>query len=130
VLSKYLLSNCEEIGSGRDCNLPDFSLKCEEIMRDNIGNFELMILLALIRLGDEAYGVPIAKEIEARSGREISVASVYVAPSELGEPTAERGGRAKRYFRITAKGLGEVRDTRRVLVKFWEGIPKLERGGA
>jgi PadR family transcriptional regulator PadR len=109
-------------------------------MKDNIGNFELMILLALIRLGDEAYGVPIAKEIEARSGREISVASVYAAldrltekqfvSSELGEPTAERGGRAKRYFRITAKGLREVRDTRRVLLKFWEGIPKLERGGA
>ena len=109
-------------------------------MRDNIGNFELMILLALIRLGDEAYGVPIAKEIETRCGREISVASVYAAldrltakhlvSSELGEPTAERGGRAKRYFRITAKGLREVRDTRRVLVNFWEGIPKLERGGA
>jgi len=109
-------------------------------MRDNIGNFVLMILLALFRLGDEAYGVPIAKEIETRSGREISVASVYTAldrltekqlvSSELGEPTPERGGRAKRYFRITAKGLREVRDTRRVLLKFWEGIPKLERGGA
>jgi PadR family transcriptional regulator PadR len=107
-------------------------------MKDGIGSFELMILLALIRLGDEAYGVPIAKEIEARSGREVSVASVYAAlerltakqlvSSELGEPTAERGGRAERYFRITAKGMREVRDTRRVLVKFWEGLPKLERG--
>src|SRR5262249_31933351 len=107
-------------------------------MRDGIGSFELMILLALIRLGDEAYGVPIAKEIETRSGREVSVASVYAAlnrltakqlvASELGKPTAERGGRAKRYFRITAKGMREVRDTRRVLVKFWEGLPKLERG--
>jgi PadR family transcriptional regulator PadR len=122
------------------CKPLHFSLICEEIMRDNIGNFELMILLALIRLGDEAYGVPIAKEIETRSGREISIASVYTAldrltakqfvSSELGEPTPERGGRAKRYFRITAKGLREVRDTRRVLVKFWEGLPKLERGGA
>jgi PadR family transcriptional regulator PadR len=109
-------------------------------MRDTIGNFELMILLALIRLGDEAYGVPIAKEIEGRSGREVSIASVYagldrltakgLVSSELGEPTAERGGRAKRYFRITARGLREVRNTRRVLVKFWEGLPKLERGGA
>ena len=124
----------------RGCKPLYFPLNCEEIMRDNIGNFELMILLALLRLGDEAYGVPITKEIEARTGREISVASVYAAldqlaakqlvTSELGEPTPERGGRAKRYFRITAKGLREVRDTRRVLVKFWEGIPKLERGGA
>lgn len=109
-------------------------------MRDNIGNFELMILLALIRLGDDAYGVPISKEIETRTGREVSVASVYAAldrltakklvSSELGEPTPERGGRAKRYFRITAKGVREVRETRRVLVKFWQGLPKLERGGA
>ena len=109
-------------------------------MRDNIGNFELMILLALIRIGDNAYGVPISKEIEARTGREVSVASVYAAldrlaakklvSSELGEPTPERGGRAKRYFRITSKGVREVRDTRRVLMDFWQGLPKLERGGA
>jgi PadR family transcriptional regulator, regulatory protein PadR len=122
------------------CKPLHFSLICEEIMRDSIGNFELMILLALIRLGDEAYGVPIAKEIETRTGREISIASVYTAldrlatkqlvSSELGEPTPERGGRAKRYFRITPKGMREVRDTRRVLLKFWEGVPKLDRGGA
>ena len=106
-------------------------------MRDNIGNFELMILLALIRIDGNAYGVPISKEIEKRSGREVSVASVYatlerleakgfVSP-ELGEPTPERGGRAKRYFRITAKGVREVRATRRALVQLWDGLPKLER---
>jgi len=104
-------------------------------MRDNIGNFEFMILLALIRLGDNAYGVPITKEVEERSGREVSVASVYAALdrlsakglviSELGDPTPERGGRAKRFFRITAKGNREVRDTRRVLMNFWEGLPGL-----
>ena len=102
-------------------------------MKDNIGNFEFMILLALIRLGDNAYGVPITKEIEERSGRQVSVASVYAAlerlsgkgfvVSELGEPTPERGGRAKRFFRITAKGTREVRDTRRVLMNFWERLP-------
>jgi PadR family transcriptional regulator len=106
-------------------------------MRDNIGNFELMILLALIRLDDNAYGVPISKEIEKRSGRGVSVPSVYAAlerlevkgfvSSELGEPTLERGGRAKRYFRITAKGVREVRETRRALVKLWDGLAKLER---
>jgi PadR family transcriptional regulator, regulatory protein PadR len=105
-------------------------------MRDNIGNFELMILLALIRLGDNAYGVPITKEIEERSGRGVSVASVYTAlerlsekgfvASELGEPTPERGGRAKRFFRITAKGMREVRDTRRVLMNFWQGLAGLK----
>ena len=106
-------------------------------MRNNIGNFELMILLALIRLDENACGFPISKEIEKRSGREISVASVYATlerleakgfvSSEIGEPTPERGGWAKRYFRITAKGVREVRDTRRALVKLWDGLPKLER---
>ena len=109
-------------------------------MRNNIGNFELMILLALIRLNENAYGVPISKEIEMRSGREVSVASVYATlerleakgfvASEIGEPTPERGGRAKRYFRITARGVREVRDTRRVLLKLWDGLPKLERSRA
>ena len=102
-------------------------------MKDNISNFEMMILLALIRLGDDAYGVPITKEIEERSGRQVSVASVYVAlerlstkgfvVSDLGEPTPERGGRAKRFFRITAKGMREVRNTRRVLMDFWASLP-------
>ena len=123
--------------TNKNCGPLHFSLICEEIMRDNIGNFELMILLALIRIDDNAYGVPISKEIEKRSGREVSVASVYATlerleakgfvSSELGEPTPERGGRAKRYFRITAKGVREVRDTRRALVKLWDGLPKLER---
>jgi len=109
-------------------------------MRNSIGNFELMILLALIRLDENAYGVPISKEIEKRSGREVSVASVYAAlerleakgfvVSEIGEPTPERGGRAKRYFRITARGVREVRDTRRALVNLWDGLPKLERSRA
>jgi PadR family transcriptional regulator PadR len=102
-------------------------------MKDNLSNFEMMILLALIRLGDDAYGVPITKEIEERSGRQASVASVYVAlerlsrkgfvVSDLGEPTPERGGRAKRFFRITAKGTREVHNTRRVLMNFWRSLP-------
>jgi DNA-binding PadR family transcriptional regulator len=102
-------------------------------MKDNITNFEMMILLALIRLGDDAYGVPITKEIEERSDRQVSIASVYVAletlsrkgfvVSDLGEPTPERGGRAKRFFRITAKGMREVRNTRRVLMNFWGSLP-------
>ena len=83
-----------------------------------MGNFELMVMLALIRLGDEAYGVPISQEIEERSGRDVAIGSVYAAlerlerkglvASKLGEATPERGGRAKRYFRVTGKGLREV----------------------
>ena len=104
-------------------------------MADQISNFELMVLLALIRLGDEAYGVPIAKEIEEHSGNDVVVGSVYAAldrlqargfvESRIGEPTAERGGRAKRYFNVTLRGLRVVRDTRSTLMRLWKGIPQL-----
>ena len=105
-----------------------------------LGEFELMALLALIRLGEDAYGVPICHEIEKRSGREAALGSVYAAlerlqekglvTSRLGESTAVRGGRAKRYFRITAQGLREVRQTQRALVNLWRGLPELEGGRA
>jgi DNA-binding PadR family transcriptional regulator len=104
-----------------------------------LGEFELMVVLALIRLGDDAYGVPISREIEKRSGREVAIGSVYAAlerleekglvASRLGEPTAERGGRAKRYFRITSNGLHEARQTQRTLVSLWKGLPELGGGG-
>jgi PadR family transcriptional regulator, regulatory protein PadR len=104
----------------------------------DLGNFELMVMLALIRLGDNAYGVPISEEIEERSGREVSVGGVYAAldrlerkglvTSELGEATPERGGRAKRYFRVTPKGLREVREAQRTLTRLWQGLPALQGG--
>jgi len=104
--------------------------------RGYLGEFELMVLLALIRLGDRAYGVPISREIEQRSGREVALGSVYAAlerleekglvTSRLGDPTAERGGRAKRYFRLTAHGLGDVRETQRALQSLWRGLPELD----
>ena len=103
-----------------------------------LGEFELMVLLALMRLGDEAYGVPISREIEQRSGREVALGSVYAAlerleekgsvASRLGDPTAERGGRAKRFFRITESGLRDVRQTQRALVSLWKGLPELKEG--
>ena len=103
-----------------------------------LGGFELLVLLALIRLHDDAYGVPISEAIEESSGREVSLGSVYITldrlerkglvSSRLGESTAERGGRAKTYFRITAKGLREVRQMQRTLVALWRGVPQLSRG--
>jgi DNA-binding PadR family transcriptional regulator len=104
--------------------------------RAYIGEFELLVLLAVIRLGDDAYGVPIAGEIEQRTGRAVAFAAVYAAldrlqnkglvTSDLGDPTPERGGRAKRYFRITAAGLRSVRETRRALIRSWQGLRQLE----
>jgi PadR family transcriptional regulator PadR len=104
--------------------------------REFLGGFELLVLVALIRLGDEAYGVPISDAIEESSGREVAIGSVYITlgrlernglvTSKLGEATAERGGRAKTYFRITAKGLREVRQAQRTLMNLWQGVPQLQ----
>lgn len=98
-----------------------------------LGEFELMLLLTIIRLGDEVYGVPLARELSALRGREVSAGSVYAAlerleskgliASSLGESTPERGGRAKRYFRVKQEGLRSVQQTRRVLSKLWKSLP-------
>jgi PadR family transcriptional regulator, regulatory protein PadR len=108
--------------------------------REFLGGFELLVLLALVRLGDDAYGVPISQMIEQTSGREVALGSVYITlgrleakgfvSSRLGEPTAIRGGRAKTYFRITAAGLREVRRTRRTLIRLWHDVPQLQGGFA
>jgi PadR family transcriptional regulator PadR len=104
--------------------------------RSYLGEFEIMLLLAVIHLGEEAYGVPISRELEAYRGRDVAVGSVYAAlerletkglvASSLGDPTPERGGKAKRYFRITKEGLRQVHETRRVLTKLWRTIPELK----
>jgi DNA-binding PadR family transcriptional regulator len=107
---------------------------------DYLGEFELLVMLTVIRLGDSAYGVPIAREIEQRTGREASFSAVYATlerlqakrllSSELGDSTPERGGRAKRYFRATAAGLREVRRTKQQLISLWKGVPELSGGTA
>jgi DNA-binding PadR family transcriptional regulator len=106
--------------------------------REALGNFELMVLLAVLRVGDDAYGVPIARELEETSGRDVLLGSVYAAldrledkglvTCRLGDPTPERGGRAKKYFKVTAKGLREARSTQRTLVRLWRGLPELQGG--
>jgi PadR family transcriptional regulator PadR len=106
--------------------------------RSSLGEFELMIMLVLLRLGDDAYGVPISKELRIATGRQVSLGSVYAAldrlenkemvTSTLGDPTAARGGRAKRYFRVTDSGLREVKKTRKALVSLWRGLPSLDKG--
>lgn len=104
----------------------------------HLSDFELIVILVLLRLGDDAYGVPIGREIEEQTKREVKLGSVYATlerleekgfvVSELGEPTQERGGRAKRYFHVTKQGLREVRETRQILTKLWRIVPELEGG--
>ena len=108
--------------------------------REVLGNFEFMVLLATLRVRDDAYGVTIAREIEGKSGRPVLLGSVYAAlerleskglvTSGLGDSTPERGGRAKKYFQVTAKGLREARDTHRAMVGLWQGLPHFHRGVA
>ena len=104
--------------------------------RHLLTDFELMILLATLRVGDDAYGVQIAREIERISGRKVLLGAAYAAldrlernelvTSTVGNPTAERGGRAKRFFRVTPRGLRAVKETRQALVALWQDLPQLK----
>jgi DNA-binding PadR family transcriptional regulator len=93
-----------------------------EALRAGLGEFEKLVLLAVLRLGDEAYGVTIAEELEHRTGRAIAAGAVYVAlqrlerkgmvVSRLGAPSAVRGGRAKRFYALEPDGLEALRAAR------------------
>jgi len=97
--------------------------------RTDLGDMEHLVLLAILRLGQEAYGIPILDEVCARSGREVSRATVYVAlkrleqkglvTSKLGDSTPERGGRAKRYFKLKPSGLKALRESREMFLSLW-----------
>jgi PadR family transcriptional regulator PadR len=100
--------------------------------REYLGQMELMVLLAAIRPGSDAYGVEICREISEKSGREVALASVYAAlerlelkgllASSLGDPSSERGGKARTYFKPTAKGLKEATNARTTLLKLSTGL--------
>jgi PadR family transcriptional regulator, regulatory protein PadR len=100
--------------------------------RDYLGEFEHIIVLALLRLEERAYGVTVRQEIEFRIKREVSIGAVYATldrleakgyvKSHFGEPTPERGGRSKRFFRVTAKGVAAVNRTHRALESMTEGL--------
>jgi len=101
-----------------------------------LGEFEQTILLAVLRVGDGAYGASIRKELEACTGRAVSHGAAYVTldrledkgllASELGESAPGRGGRRKRLFRVTADGIAALRASRTALEKLWGGVEELE----
>jgi DNA-binding PadR family transcriptional regulator len=98
----------------------------------NLGEFEHVVLLAILRLGDEAYAIPIREEIEERTGRSVARGALYTAlerleskrclRSRMSAPLAERGGRSRRYFTVTPTGLGAMRSSRRSLLRLWQGL--------
>ncbi len=99
---------------------------------DYLGEFELVVLLALARLGNDAYGVSIYEEIQRITGRDASVPAVYVTltrlekkglvSSRVGEPTGERGGRAKKFFQVEPAGADALKRSRDMLDRLWEGV--------
>ena len=100
--------------------------------RNTLGEFEHLVLVAILRLGDDAYGVTIIDEMERRTGREISQAATYIAlkrlrdkalvASRLADPSPERGERARRYFTVTELGTERLRESASALFSMWDGL--------
>jgi len=98
---------------------------------DYLGEFEQMVMLALVRLGSNAYGMTIRRELAERIKREVSIGAIYTTlerlerkgfvASHVGEPTKERGGRAKRYFKILAPG-------NKALDESWNNVQRMRDG--
>jgi DNA-binding PadR family transcriptional regulator len=97
-----------------------------------LGEFEQLVLLAILKLGEEAYGVPIQREIEARAGRRVTVGALYATLDRLegkrllhswfADPTPQRGGRSKRYFRLLPAGLEALAESKAAYERIWKGV--------
>ncbi len=98
----------------------------------NLGEFELLVLAATIRLGDNAYGATIRAEIESRADRAVTVGALYATLARLedkqyvssrtGEATPQRGGRAKRYFEVTALGRTQLDKSVTAMNRMLDGV--------
>jgi PadR family transcriptional regulator PadR len=104
----------------------------------SLGEFEQIVLLAILRLGEDAYAIPVRAEIAARTGRDVARGALYTAlerleakgclRSRMSEPLPERGGRSRRYYTVTSPGLAALRATREALLALWKGVEsRLER---
>jgi DNA-binding PadR family transcriptional regulator len=90
-----------------------------------LGGFENLLLLAILRLDDRAYGVAIRQELIARAEKDVAIGAIYTGLDRLeqkgfvkswsGEPTPERGGRAKKFYRVTAQGKRALREMHRAI---------------
>jgi DNA-binding PadR family transcriptional regulator len=97
-----------------------------------LGEFEQVVLLAVLRLEAKAYGVTVRQEIEDRVGRAVSIGAVYATVNRLErkgylesygtDPVPVRGGRARRHFRLTQEGASSLRASRDMLGLLWDGI--------
>lgn len=107
--------------------------------RDGLGEFEQRVLLAILRLDAESYSVPIVLELEERIGKSVAPAAVYIAlrrleekgfvSSWMGDPTPERGGKARRYVKLEAAGALALREARSTADRMWQGLDPASLGG-
>lgn len=107
--------------------------------RTALGDVEHFALIALLHLGEESYSVEIMEEIHRRTGRGVAKAAVYIALrrledkglliSRVGEATAERGGRAKRHFKMTPSGRKQLQEARVAFVQMWAGAEDFAKKG-
>jgi DNA-binding PadR family transcriptional regulator len=107
------------------------------VSQQGLGEFEQLVLLAILQLGADVYGVPIVEEIQRRTGRRVVRAAVYVTlrrlekkgllRSWMGEPTDDRGGKPRRYVQVEPKGRQLLRESRQAMEEMWRGLdPALE----
>ena len=99
---------------------------------DFLGELEQLVLLTVLRLGDDAYGMNIRRELSARSGRDVAIGAVYSALDRMEEkgflcswttePTAERGGRSRRCFKVETAGQAALRDSLRTIERLVDGL--------
>jgi PadR family transcriptional regulator PadR len=104
----------------------------KNIGKESLGEFEQLVLLAVLRLGDSAYAVSIRREIEERTGRSVSRGAIYITldrlekkgylTSRFADATAERGGRSKRYYEVRPVGARALRESWSAMRKMWEGL--------
>ncbi len=97
-----------------------------------LGEFEQLVLLAILRLGENAYGVTIRREISKRTNRDATPGALYTTldrledkgflRSSMGDPTPERGGRAKRYFEVTGAGVRAVAQSQKNYQRMLKGV--------
>lgn len=105
-----------------------------------LGEFEQLVILALLRLGNESYGMEVRREIEGTSGRPVTIGAVYATLDRLEqkglltsrqtEPESRQGGRARRVFRVQPSGFDALADVREMFSRMWEGVRLPEEAGS
>lgn len=109
-----------------------FAYNAVKMTDTHLGDLEQIVLLAVMRLDDEAYTAPILDEIRDQTGRSISRGALYTAldrlemkgclRSRIGDPLPERGGRPRRYFTVTPSAVRALKDSREALLRLWRGL--------